>query len=212
MKNIKKSLLVGMIAAMGSFAAQANLVNDGFETGDLTGWTSNLNGGSASVVTSNSTTYYDPATYTPVGGNYFLALSSGAQDVWQTVRQTVALNLGDTLSGWVAFDWGDYPDFFDGIAINVYNSANISFQAYYDDGQYKPNGFNGPWDTWSYTADATDTFTVEYAVRNTGDGGGPNPTYGYFDQEISQVPEPTSLALFGVALAGLGSLRRKQRA
>lgn len=210
MKNIKKSLLVGMIAAMGSFAAQASLVNAGFETGDLTGWTASLSGGSASAVTSNSTSYQPPVTYLPQDGNYFLAIASGAANVWQTVSQSVTLGAGQTLSGWAAFDWGDYPSYYDGVKVSIYNGSNVLVSTpFYDDGAGDPSGYNGPWTTWSFTAATAGTYTLEYASRNTQDGGGPNQTYGYFDAEV---PEPASLALFGVALAGLGSLRRKQRA
>ena len=212
MKILKKSVLFGVVAAAISATAHAGLVNDGFKTGNLTGWTANLNGGSATAVTSNTTTYSPVATYTPVEGNYFLAIASGAANVWQTVSQTVSLSVGDTLSGWVAFDWGDYPSFYDGVSIAIYDNLNNAFSIYYDDGVGKPSGYNGPWDTWSYTADTTGTYRLEYAVRNTLDGGGPNQTYGYFDANIAAVPEPASLALVGLALAGLGASRRKRSA
>lgn len=222
MKFTKANLMVSMLAALGAGGAQSALVNAGFETGDLTGWNTSLSGGSATVVTSNSTTYFTNATYLPPEGNYFLAIESGNADVWQTVFQALAVAAGQTIEGVAAFDWGDYLSFADGARVRILDAAGaLVATPFYLDGTLTPgtqkssgepdSGYNGPWTAWSWTATSAGTYTVEFGARNTLDSGGPNQTFGLFDARVSAVPEPASLALLGIGLAGLGAMRRKQR-
>lgn len=222
MKLAKTSLMVAILAALGMSGAQAALVNAGFETGNLTGWSTSLSGGTATVVNSNSTTYFTNATYLPPEGNYFLAIESGNADVWQTAYQSVALAAGETIEGVAAFDWGDYLPYEDGARVRILDAAGAEIAVpFYLDGSLTPgtqkafgepdSGFNGPWTAWSWTAASAGTYTVEFGARNTLDSGGPNQTFGLFDAHVSAVPEPASLALLGIGLAGLGAMRRKQR-
>lgn len=220
MKNTKSILMVAMLSALATGSAQAGLINNGFETGDLTGWTSSLSNGAATVVTSNSTTYFTSATYLPPEGNYFLAIQSGDADVWQTVSQSLAVAAGESVAGMAAFDWGDYLPYADGARVRILDAAGaLVATPFYLDGNLTPgtqkasgepdSGFNGPWTAWSWTAASAGTYTVEFGARNTLDGGGPNQTFGLFDAHV--VPEPASLALLGIGLVGLGAIRRKQR-
>lgn len=220
MKNTKSILMVAMLSALATGSAQAGLINNGFETGDLTGWTSSLSNGAATVVTSNTTSYFASATYLPPEGNYFLAIQSGDADVWQTVSQSLAVAAGESIAGMAAFDWGDYLPYADGTRVRILDAAGaLVATPFYLDGNLTPgtqkafgepdSGFNGPWTAWSWTAASAGTYTVEFGARNTLDGGGPNQTFGLFDAHV--VPEPASLALLGIGLVGLGAIRRKQR-
>ena len=207
-------LAAAICAAFGPGIAQGAVINAGFETGDLTGWTPSLSGGAAMVVTSNTTDYGGTITYLPPEGNYFLAIGSGDADVWQTVSQSLALEGGESIGGMAAFDWGDYTPFADGARVRILDAAGAQIaQPFYFDGSMAPdNGYNGPWTSWSWTAMSAGTYTIEYAARNTLDGGGPNQTFGYFDaaQTTTRVPEPASLALMGLGLTGLAVVRRRR--
>lgn len=208
MKSTTK-LLAGLIAALGLGTAQAAIVNAGFETGDLTGWTSSTGG--AFVTNSHANGYGGSATYLAQEGDFFLAIASGAANVWQTASQSFSVGAGQTLSGLAAFNWGDYSPYNDGVRVRILDIAGSEVAVpFYFDGSLAPaSGFNGDWTEWSWTAATAGTYTLEFAARNTIDSGGPEQTYGYFDASASSVPEPGSLALFGLALAGLAASRRR---
>lgn len=220
---MKKTLLALIIAplALISTNAQAGLINAGFESGDLSGWSTSMSAGTAQIVSSHSTTYLTPATYLPQQGNYFLAITSGEADVWQTVSQTISLAASQTLAGVAAFKWGDYTPFIDGVKVEILNTTGaVVATPFYVDGSlicpsgcpldHELSGHNGPWTKWSWAAPDAGIYTLVFASRNTIDGGGPEKTYGYFDAHTA--PEPGSLALFGLGLAGFGLVHRRKSA
>jgi hypothetical protein len=195
-----------------SLTAQASnnpFINPGFETGDLTGWTPNLTGGSAQVVS-----LWVPATgppYAPMPGNhYFLAVGGGAADTDQLVYQSFALNSGDTLSGWAAFDGHDLYPFNDSAAVRIYDgSNNLLATPWTEDINTAGDLASTTPVPWHYTASTGGTYTLQYSSRNGLDGLA--PSYGLFDAEQFATPEPGSLALVLLGLPGLAWLRRRRR-
>ena len=208
-KFLGKSLFVTMIFLLAVVVnAQGAAINAGFETGELTGWTAN---GSATVVTSHYNEYGGAVTYLPPEGSYFLAISSGSANVWQTVSQSLTFLAGETIGGMAAFNWGDYSGYPDGAMVQIldYTGAQIALP-FYADGSNHTDGYNGPWTPWSWTALSGGTYVLQYAARNTGDSGGPEQTFGYFDAaQIKGVPEPTTMVLLAFGLLGLAGVRRK---
>ena len=232
MKKTKSTLLALTAVLLSPMAANADLMNGGFESGDLTGYTvGTLTGaGSAAVVMSNTTTY-SPGTWgaavttSALEGSYMLAIGAGSANVWQEVSQTITLLAGQVVQGSAFFDWGDYwvgPDAFpDGAKVEILDSmgAVVATPWLTDGTDYcltfcQPStgqaGAESGWIDWSFAAGGAGDYTLVYGAKNTGDGGGPNQTFGYFDNATT-IPEPGMLALFGIGLVGMGLARRRRK-
>lgn len=210
-KTIKALFIAsGFVLATLSGSANAALINAGFEDGNLNGWTVN---GNASVVSSHNGDI-DHFAYQPQEGHYFLSLEAGRRNVWQTVSQTFNLNAGDALEGFAAFD---FKDLFltDGARVRILGGNGDELaEPYYQQGSFMTAFGDYPWTNWDWTALSSGTYTLEFAVRNT--GLNVLSSYGLFDVSLNaanapaQVPEPGILALLGLAgLSGAFARRKK---
>ncbi|MFH1245595.1 MAG: PEP-CTERM sorting domain-containing protein [Candidatus Omnitrophota bacterium] len=183
------------------------LINSGFETGDLSGWTSS---GVASVVTSHTG---DQGTlYGPQDGSYFALLKTGSgQGVYTTLSQSFSILQNWGIDGWAAFDAGDYLPYNDNAWVKILGangaelstpwSASVSTVGDYGD---------GAWTYWNWIAPADGTYTVKYGVANVGDNI--LNSYAMFDSKAAGiVPEPATMSLLGFSLLGLFGIRRKRR-
>jgi len=212
-------IIVFLVALNG--VGQAALINPGFETGDFTGWTTDTNPGApAEVVTSHdetpSTTPGDTSkyTYSPMEGNYFALLKTGVGDNANEVYQQISLAAGDTLSGYAAFDAGDfmethpdlYPEWNDYAYVRIYDSSNtLVAEPWYCDVETVGDYSYSNWELWAWTTASAGNFTLVYGVVNYEDLNG--DSYALHDT----VPLPGSVLLLGSGLMGLGLLgwRRK---
>ncbi len=177
----KRLLAFAICAAFGTGMAHANVINGGFETGNLNGWT-----------VSGYTGYTGVDGYAQ-SGNYAAAL--GAVGSLDFLSQTLSTIPGAqyNLSYWLASDGRTANEFsvsWGGTALS--DLMNIAAQ---------------PYTFYTYNVMATSASTVlTFGSRD-------DPGYLHLDSinVTPAIPEPASLALFGIGLAGLGALfRRKQ--
>ena len=190
-----------------SGTAKAALINPGFETGDLTGWT--LNAPTlGSVVTSfagNGT-----MTYLPVEGSYFAQLQAGVDaNTYTTLTQTLNMSAGETINGQAAFVSFDYMPWNDDAYVQILDSNGSTLATPWSSDVATVGDYgNGPWTYWSWSPKAQGTYTLQYGVRNIADNA--LSSVALFDANPSAVPEPASLSLLGLGLLGLLRKRKKE--
>jgi hypothetical protein len=209
-------------------AAALLIANPSFETGDFTGWTTT---GALGVITSYTTQndlVYGPTHGTSFAlgqtqGNFnldgFFGLAPGTFNTSCTagacgytsgsaLKQTVGLMAGETIH----FDWlffaDDYQPYNDAAFAVVHNGTSRLADIFSVGGQ---NGTTG-WQTFSYTAASTGTYTIGVAGLNSGDNSYHSHVAVDNFAAASPVPEPATLLLLGTGLVGLGARRWWQRA
>src|SRR3989339_489160 len=156
---MRKALLyigIGALVLISAGTARAALINGGFETGNLTGWTSS-GGGSAGVHTSFSGI---PWPYSPKEGSYFARITSGNTNA-RYLSQGFNILSGMSVDGWAAFTTEDiylsseYVYRNDYAKVDILNSSGaIIATPWYTDVLEVGNVTSGPWEYWSWTAGA----------------------------------------------------------
>ncbi|MEI6069807.1 MAG: VPLPA-CTERM sorting domain-containing protein [Methylococcaceae bacterium] len=183
--------------------AKAGIVNGGFESGDLSGWT----------ITS-SCAYWDCTGHldfgitagggyfaSPAEGSYFLNMNNGVTWPTQQVSQTVSLAQGETLSGYAGVSGKDPY-----VIIQPLATISISSDPVLWSKSGNPSAF--AWEPWSWTAPVNGNYTLNLTLYDEAGSGWVN---AYFDGiKTSPVPIPAAIWLFGSALAGLVGLGRRK--
>jgi hypothetical protein len=214
MKKFGLLMLVCVVTFILARAANASLINPGFESGTLDGWIVNIApDGDAQVVTRHvayTPGVHDYSIYSPVEGNYFAKLEPGIPDQYtKIISQSIPLSVGDTLSGWAAFHYGDYVPYNDNAYVKIYEGTNLIATPWQESGNGHPDYWRGPWTQWSFTATNASTYTLEFAVTNYGDPG--YDSFALFDAvdvQGSTVPLPGTLLLFCSGLLGIIGIKR----
>ena len=182
---------VGALAIAGSLllgtAANANIVtNGGFETGDFTGWTQT--GDSAS----DGVTCPGPSSVVAEGN---CSAFFGAVGDIGGITQSLTTVAGETYK--ITF------------ALEAFGFSVSSFTGSFDGTQFisltDPNT-GGVYHTFSFFETATGTSTdLAFDFRD-------DPLFMYLDAvSVTPAPEPMTLWVFGIGLAGVAAVRRRKK-
>lgn len=201
--------------------AGAALVNGGFESGDTTGWTTTLSGGSAVA----STAYAKSGTYS-------LALDSTGAGAWSSpnVDQTFAYGPGTevNLSGYILQPAGspitdasfglfkiEFVNGTGGILEPASVSIGTSAAAPFFGAESGVVNAGSATDTWIFNETQAvapaGTASIRFLALNVNQGVAPSPIY-FDDIAVSVIPEPATVGLFGLGALGAWIIRRKNRA
>ena len=192
---MKRILIMGLLAVAG--VASAQITNGGFETGDLTGWTTLasspapvVNNASAHSGTFSAFIGSAPGGETPgnsaiVSTNFTVGAGGGTLSFWQ-FRTTV-----DSIS----FDWQDayVTDTSNNILATIFHTCQT----------------DTAWNQTSYSmsAFAGQTVRVEFLVH--GDNAGDPTNMRIDDVTFTPVPEPASMA--ALAMGAIALIRRRRK-
>ncbi len=220
MKKIFLTCVCVMSLAFGlSGIAGANgITNGGFETGDFTGWTTNVPGtGLANVLTStasfNAIDNSLPNDYGPTEGTFFAELIARAE---LTQAQTgLSWNAGDTITfdwAFLAFDelpFGNDKGVFKIIDTDNADTTTFTLASVQSVGNYQDTG----WQSFSHTFASTGGGKIVFKSLNV-----PNDDIYEFASSLlvdnvnmEPVPEPATVALLGIGILGLAGAETRRR-
>lgn len=197
---------LAIVAALTATPASANLIANGtfvvpgvgtgygiFPNGSVPGWSSNNNETEIDYQTVVMPTFYlgIPGQSMELNGYQPDAISQTVTGL--TVGQNYLLTWG----------YGDRPGGGGPYEAQVSFGGNLVTTDYGTD--------SGLWSSNSFLVTATATSEI---LTFAGIEDGSDPSYGneIADVSLSPIPEPISLAVLGVGMAGLGMLRRRKRA
>lgn len=203
MKLFKKISKGIVLSALGlSSLANAGLINGDFESG-LTGWDASFL--SSTRIVSNHEGYNAKQ-----GGNFLRLTGNTAADKSHSVSQYIDLKVGDSLSGFAAYDWNDYSPFIDHASVEIYDEqGDLLTILWSETGEGLTSYANTPWTEFNFVATEKATYQLVLSAGNSQDNI--NAPYALFDDITANIPEPSTFAIFAFALIGFTCRRFKKR-
>jgi PEP-CTERM motif len=186
---MKTSLLAAVLAFATNVAFAGVITNGNFATNDLSGWSSNG----------------DVTVFNDGGTNVALLLAGLGQDVYTTLSQTLHLDAGNVLSGSAQFFSKDLLPFNDDAFVSI-NGVTLFFSNVAVLG----NSDSSALTSFSFTALTAGDYVLTAGVTNRRDNRNASELDVRDFAVAAAVPEPTTLALFGLGLLGIAVARRKR--
>jgi len=233
---MKKNLIISGLLVLASFTSNAGLINDSFETGDLSSWNS------SGKVTVDGSTMYGQVAVDPFDGTSAARLVSTGSEVGELANimgiskaaleasndGTTATNgsmvyqsISNVLAGdSFSFSWNfveqDYMPFDDwafyGVSLNGGPAEVSKFASLGSVGPDKGTTING-WEQVSFDITEAGDYTFYFGIVNAVDRQLNSDLWiDGVSLDTTPVPTPSTLAIFALGIMGLVARRFKSKA